>query len=426
MVRLIFLLFLCACLPASAIPNSVFGGIAQAESPLNGTDITDQILAAGAWDGSQALPGKWRVDAPVASARYSYLLARPKAFGLPVVMCQAIHRGDSLQSLTLTFADAGSYFGYNTERLPEGLTRRQAWEELNRRLADKQEKFNTLYTDTLDTLQAHLKDLADSRPRANSVGKTITLRAEATDYVMDDLALRLITGEGRLIRLMILPKDRVQRVWLDEEYAALTIRERHQLFEQAVTRTAGGDVTLPALPVVPQGYRPYCGLNTLAMASRYFGLHLDEDWLAVGGKFKNTGSAGGSQMLRLYQSVAKEAGLNMTRTNNFKLTDARSTLRQGYPVIVWRRFSHERNNFHTRHARAHARDASLAIPKPTREERESWPGDDAPVHASVVVGYNDERNEVLFLESWAGLDFPRRMRAEELEATATMAFYFKP
>ena len=422
----IILLLLVGTLTASAIPNSIFGGIVQAESPLNGTDITDQLLAAELWNDSISLPGKWRTESPVASSHYSHLLARPKAFGLPVVLCQASHRNSSLDSITLTFADAGSFFGYYNESLPEGLSAREARSELIRRLMEKQEKFSTLYNETLETLQAHLKDLADSRPRENSIGKTITLRAKTTDYSKRNLVLRLITGEGRLIRLMILPKNKVQRIWLDKDLAVLSLRDRHHSFEKAVTRTEQGDVTIPALPLVPQGYRPYCGLNTLAMASRYFGLHLDEDWLAVGGKFQNTGSAAGSRMLRLYQSVAKEAGLNMTRDNNFKLSNARSTLQQGYPIIVWRRFSHDRNNFHTRHARAHARDASLAIPKPDRGERESWPGDDAPVHASVVVGYNDERNEILFLESWAGLDFPRRMRAEALEVTATMAFYFKP
>ena len=426
MIRLIPIILLCACLPVRAIPNSVFGGLVQADSPLNDTDITEQLLAAALWDGSSDLPGTWRPEAPVASARCSHLLARPKAFGLPVVLCQATHHGDTLHSLTLTFADAGSYFGYNPEGPPEGLTRRQAREEVARRLADKQEKFTTLFDETLETLQARLKKCSDTRPRRSSLGKTLTLRADTTDFPKGDLVLRLITGEQRLIRVRIVPKDKVQRSWLDEEQAALSNRERLGIFEKAVTRTDDGDITLPALPLVPQGYRPFCGLNTLAMAARYFGLHLDEDWLAVGGKFQNTGSAAGSQMLRLYQSVAKEAGLNLNRTNKFQLTEARSTLRKGFPVIVWRRFSHERNRFHTKHARSHARDASTAIPIPTNTERDTWPDDTAPLHASIVVGYNDARNEVLFLESWAGLDFPRRMRAEELEATATMAFYFKP
>ncbi len=38
--------------------------------------------------------------------------------------------------------------------------------------------------------------------------------------------------------------------------------------------------------------------------------------------------------------------------------------------------------------------------------------------ASVLVGYNETNHELLFVESWAGLKFPRRMRTEELEATA--------
>jgi hypothetical protein len=33
---------------------------------------------------------------------------------------------------------------------------------------------------------------------------------------------------------------------------------------------------------------------------------------------------------------------------------------------------------------------------------------------------------VLFLESWTGRDKPRRMRVEELAATADLCFVFKP
>ena len=58
-------------------------------------------------------------------------------------------------------------------------------------------------------------------------------------------------------------------------------------------------------------------------------------------------------------------------------------------------------------------------------ERATWPGDDAPNHASVVTGFNAERGEVVFVESWGEHTRGRRMRFEELEATSYMAFYYK-
>ncbi len=81
---------------------------------------------------------------------------------------------------------------------------------------------------------------------------------------------------------------------------------------------------------------------------------------------------------------------------------------------------------HTAHARLHAKDPTLALSSPSPAERETYPDENAPLHASVLVGYNDKNRELLFLESWDGLNFPRRMRAEELEATAYPTFCFRP
>lgn len=58
-------------------------------------------------------------------------------------------------------------------------------------------------------------------------------------------------------------------------------------------------------------------------------------------------------------------------------------------------------------------------------ERSTWPGKNAPNHASVVTGFNAERGEVIFVESWGEHTGDRRMRFEELESTSYMAFYYR-
>ena len=163
------------------------------------------------------------------------------------------------------------------------------------------------------------------------------------------------------------------------------------------------------------------------MAGHHFGLHIDEDWLATAGGFKNTGSAGGSNILRLYPAVASEAGFSLIRDNKFDEVSVRRAIADGFPVIVWRRFSHERDHLHTRFSRSYTRNSDSTLPDPTLpDEIASWPGKNAPLHASVIMGYHEERGEFLFLESWSGRDKPRRMRAEEMEATAYLTFIFRP
>ena len=411
--------------PLGAIPNQIGGFLAQAESPLNDTEIGDRLLNPRLWAGDENLPGTWRKEAPIGTVAASYLAARPKVLGLPAIMVQARHRSGQLDSLAITFADAGSYFGYLNENLPPDLSRREREAELRRRLADKQREFAAFYHETGTTLRDTLRDLSDKRPRENQIGKTRTLRAEVTDYRKGDLVLRLIVGGERLIRLLIQPAASATREWLDADRSGLSARDLERTYQNRVTRNGTGDLRIAGFPLVPQGYKPYCGLNTLTMAARYFGLHLDEDWLAVAGKFRNTGSAAGSQIPRLYLAVARESGLDLHKSNDFSLREARVSIDRGLPVVVWRRFSSERNRIHSLQTLQATRDPGFRIPPPDTATRETWPDEQAPLHASVVVGYNAEHREILFLESWAGMDAPRRMHAEELAATAYLTFYFK-
>lgn len=402
--------------PLSALPNTIIGPIVQANSPLNGEDLTDPVLAA--LEGGGGLPGEWVAEAGVGSAEISHLLARPELFGREVVILRAVRRNGDLERVEATFADAGSFFGYFDEKLPENLTRRQREEEVRRRLAVRQQEFATLYQESLAAVRGAVVSRADrKRPRTEKIGKGRMLRAEVEEWQVGDLTLRLLAAEDRLVRLVI-GKD-LGEVWMDREFADEDDRERAARLKGSV-KTDGESVRIEGLDPIPQGYRPYCGLNSLAMVARHLGLHLDEDWLAAAAGFRNTGSAAGSNMVRLYQAVASEAGLGMDRSSRFDEFTVRDALAEGRPVIVWRRYSPQRNRLHDRVAAGRAE-----LPDPSSaKETASWPDEDAPLHASVLTGFDGDRNEVYFLESWTGRDRPRRMRFEEMAATAYLTFVF--
>ena len=402
-----------------AIPDVIIGDLAQVNSPLNGQDLTDQLLAAGIWSGADELPGEWKKETNVAGARISHLLARPRFLGEEVVLLRAVHREDKLESLMVTFADAGSYFQYEPAATREQLEARRSG------LQAKQKKFLELYQQRHERVKEKLGEIAKGRVKQQKQGTSRTLRAELEVYSKGDLKLGLLADGHRMIRLTISREIPHEKSWLDADVHSMNAYARSKHFRSHVTSGKNGDVRIDGLSIVPQGYRPYCGINTLVMAAHYFGLHVDEDWLAVAGGFQNTGSAGTSNMLGLYNAVAKEARLKISREREFDFHKARALLRDGIPVIVWRRFDHRRNRLHHQVSLGLEKDPSVMLPEPDASDRATWPGKKHPVHASVIVGFNDQRKEVLFLESWAGVKTPRRMRYEEMEATATWVFYFR-
>ncbi len=409
-----------------ALPNAVLGALAQHESPLNGQDVTDVLLASGAWDGSQSLPGDWQADAGVAGAGSAYLMARPKVFGVDALLVRALHRDENLEELQITFADAGSFFGYLDRRLPGGMDRKEAIAQVQQRIDQKKADFSKFYADTSETLVSRLTGV-DKRPRSAKRGRTRDLRAQFNEYQHKEsgLIISLLDAPDRLLRVSIRKKETEVKSWLDTSEEKLGVSERLKALAEKVTRTGRGDLVLNGVEVVPQGYRPYCGLNTLVMVARYFGLHLDEDWLAVAGKFQNTGSAAGSDMLGLYRSVAKEAKFNLNRTSRYDHETVRRSIRAGMPVIVWRRWNQARDQLHTRVSRNFANKGDALYERPHEEVLPSKKKR-SPLHASVIIGYNDERKEIIFLESWEGKSSPRRMPVSEIVHTADLTFSFRP
>jgi hypothetical protein len=406
--------------PVLAVPDTVIGPVVQAESPLNGTDLTPQIIAA--LEEGTELPGRWMAEGEVGGTAFSHLLARPVLFGREVVLLRSFSREGRVVAVEATYADAGSYFGYFQEALPEDLKPREREREMARRVQARQQEFATEMAEALEKVREELSRQADRpKPKIERHGKVRMLRAEVEEWRMGKLTARLFVGEGRLVRLVLGKTDEMPAGWMERSFDGETARERSARLAATVEKNPDGSVRVTGIRPIPQGYRPYCGLNTLAMAARHLGLMIDEDWLAAAAGFRNTGSAAGSDMVSLYHAVAAEAGMGMDRGNSLDETAVKAALAEGRPVIVWRRFCWERNKLHDRIAR---RGGKLPDPS-SPDEKSTWPGEEAPLHASVLTGYDPGKREVFFLESWSGKDQPRRMRMEEMAATTYLCFIFE-
>ena len=195
-----------------------------------------------------------------------------------------------------------------------------------------------------------------------------------------------------------------------------------------MTSNERGDLGVGAIPVVQQGLTPFCGVGSLAMVAEYLGLEILARDLEAGARFRNTGSAGGSRILDLYRAVAEELGMRVTVSSKFDPKRVRRSIEAGIPVVVWRRVSKEREAAHTRFAEHLAAHPEAHLPEPGRGQRASWPArkkQSLPSHGSVVTGINSEHSELIYSEPWGEHARDRRMRIEEMQATAYAVFYYR-
>lgn len=412
-------------LPASAIPNTFFGNGNVVpiipSMPRFNAEMTEEFLEKENWVDWEAdtFSGPWEQDPSLGTTKIFRMTASPDVFGEVPMAIYAYGEGSELRELAIHFLDAGRYFGYQYG----GESDRDAREQGRRR----RQEFSSHYKHLLETIEERLEE-GCGRGVEGFLGKSPHLRVGFTDYEWEDFVLRFVAREDFSVSLHIMRKSAVPDSLVDHAILRMSDREKDDLFEARVTHTETGDVQITGVPMFTQGKTPFCGIHTLAMAGYYYGLRISPEALAAGAEFKNTGSAKGSDLIGLYRSTADEVGLRVSVAPDFKMDRVSRSLKSGRPVIVWRRVSEAREKAHSANQLAWNTDRQFALPVPSPEELESYPDKSekgTPSHASIVTGFNDERGEVIYTEPWGNETRDRRMRVEEMEATAYAVFSFK-
>ena len=400
--------FLLTVTGAFAIPQNFGGnffGATFQPRDIN-EDLTEKLLDAEIWQGGN-LPRSWKTIPSLDGNEVKLLTVKPMIFGeRPAAVFANTEKG-RLQSIAALYLDAGHFFGYRPGHSNDAI------KTLQRDFKKRYAHLEKALTDTLG-------DRADDGPDDTTIGRTALLRNTYQDYRLGKLTLRFSAIENHSVSLIILRTEDISEDYLDGDTAMLDKRQRRKQLLANVHKDTSGNVTIGGIPMFRQGLRPYCAVSTLGMATHYLGLRMSTDALAAGARFRNTGSAKGSKILDLYRAAAEEAAASVQRSGSFDFNRAKKYLEKGFPVVVWRRYSSERNLYHSAAANG------KALPEANDSDRATWPTSKTdPGHASVVTGFNEETGEVIFMESWGEHARGKRMHIEELEATSYAAFYFK-
>ena len=409
----------------SAIPNTFLGNgnvipVIPAMPRFN-AEMTEEFLEKKNWVDWEAdtFSGPWEQDPSLGETKIFRMTASPDVFGEVPMAVYAYGEGSELREVVIHFLDAGRYFGYQYG----GEADREAREEGRQR----RQEFNRHFKHLAKTIEERLEK-GCGRGTEGALGKSSHLRVGFTDYEWEDFVLRFVAREDFSVSLHIMRKSAVPGSLVDQAILRMSDREKDEFFESRVTHTGIGDLQITGVPMFTQGNTPFCGIHTLAMAGHYYGLRISPEALAAGAEFKNTGSAKGSDLIGLYRSTANEVGLRVSVAPDFKMDRAIRSLKEGRPLIVWRRVSEAREKAHSANQLAWNSDNRFTLPVPSAAELDSYPDKSekgTPSHASIVTGFNEARGEVIYTEPWGNETRDRRMRVEEMEATAYAVFSFK-
>lgn len=371
--------------------------------PAVDDEIGERLIAEAVWT-RQPLPGLWREVSTQPELQVRELQVRPLVFGERAETVQASLRDGKLERLVVTYLEAGFFFA------DESVKRRD---------------FATAFRQLEKSLPDALAKATGNRGRRFRQGQG-TFASRGTEFLHGNLSLRLLCEDDQLVSLTIQPAAAA-----DRDYGASDLGSRQQRrrdTDAKVEKLENGDVLIQGIPMSDQQNRSYCAMATLAMLLQYHGLDLDVDTLAAKAGYRE-GNPPNASVLDFYGSAAKLANLRLRESRALHLRDVKKSIDRGEPVIFWRQFSRPRDEFHSQFAARLEQEPQAELPNPRskegRADRRLWPdGKDGPGHASIITGYNEDRGEIIFTESWGEIYRNRRMRVEEAEATTLFLFFF--
>ncbi len=393
-------------------------------------NLADTLLTKEVWSNEQPLPGQWQDISVQAEKKSKELRTLGTLFGARPQQVQAHYEGDTLKRLEVTYLEAGNFFGFKKSREanyqkdgPSGQDLKRLERKEERANDPRRAEFKKLFDELERKIPTELEAYCQNPGQRVNIGRNRLLRVRATEFANDVVRFRFMAEDDQLVSLIIIPAAEVSR-----RLSTQTGSERRGEARESVEKLPNGDVLITNVPMMNQGSRGYCAMGTLAMIMQFYSVNVNIDQLAAAAGYKE-GDTDNARIIPIYQAAAKEGRLSMKELRPpLKFREVMGQIAKGRPILMWRYFSRERDDVHRRFLETFTKDPAARLPDPrrVRGEKDSWPDRDSGGHASVITGYNKERDEIIFTESWGENNRNRRMRAEEMEATVYVAFVFEP
>lgn len=335
-------------------------------------------------ESSSPVGDSWRLYAAFRAPNYRLFGAMPYSAAL---YSDAEGKVSSLSAVFANKGDYGSKVGFGQNHMKKSSDEKPA-SSLQEAMERDYEKIKIALTEVLgEPEQQRFGDTAMRRTvdRWDWNGHSFILSNVPDEYV----GLEIISTEQAELG------GRAQRV------ASADAKKR---LDKSVKRNDRGDVWIDTIPMVDQGPKGYCGPATFERAMRHVDVDADMYLLAMVGQSR----AGGGTILPVLVDSIKSQVYNKGRRirqmelRDIKVRGLKRYIDNGIPLL-WQMTSTDSYNkvadANTK-ARTEAPDAYLEAMVKVREKFADMPKAHSHYHLCMIIGYNEETQEVAVSDSW--------------------------
>ncbi|MBU0679537.1 MAG: C39 family peptidase [Verrucomicrobia bacterium] len=307
---------------------------------------------------------------------------------------------------SMVFANKGDYQGFAGEDLENRKGVKRALKE-----------FEAVLNEDAAALEKALTPIL-GEPERIRYGQGKNVRDTVLRWDWGDHAILLATPEGEFVGLRIVPGALADSGGKVERVRDIELRT---MLAGRVEKRPKGDVVVGEIPMVDQGPKGFCVPATWSRYLRYMGVPSDMYGLAMAGQ---TGIGGGTYLHAMSDSVEdllRKYGKKLQKINNsLKIQNINKYIDKGLP-IMWTMFVNrdldkdilERTADRKKCADWDAWKARLEEPRRKAEKEGISEGG---AHICMIIGYNENTEELAISDSWGPLFAERWLTVEEAEA----------
>lgn len=261
-------------------------------------------------------------------------------------------------------------------------------------------------------------------PKHQQFGSGRSMRHSTDRWDWQGHAFILAAEDGEYASLKIMTSELADNKGLAEKLSDARLR---QLTIENVQTADNGDVVINNIPMVNQGPKGYCVPATFERYLRYMQISADMYLLAMAGQTQIGGGSSLANTMDAISDYVSSQNRSMKKLNSeIRLRSLRKYIDRGLPII-WTMFStSDYNAFANQRSKERSRTKDWdAWKKRCRDESHDveLQKDYATAHACMIIGYNEETDEIAVSDSWGPKYQIRWVTATQAEQISQGSIY---
>ncbi|MEM9399436.1 MAG: C39 family peptidase [Verrucomicrobiota bacterium] len=334
---------------------------------------------------------------------------RKLVLGLQAETIMLIAAGGQIAEATFMFVNKGDSVSRIRKQEPKA-TERKIYKRINEEIREGSDQIENTFTGIL------------GKPDVKQIGISRDVREVVKNWKWKNLMLQLSEQENEFLSFRILPAEGEG----PELMRDLPVDAFRMKLEANVEKRDNGDVIIKNIPMVNQGHKGYCVPATWSRYLNYVGVLVDEYQLARAAGTDLGGGTTFSGIVRGATQLARRNRLSVdTVRSKMSMTRISRYIDKGMPIMWGMRAVGPFQGTGASSDRMEGMSPSewkLSLKSQRRAARDLEKVDNN-YHMCMIIGYNEETDEICTSDSWGREHEEKWYTLEEVEAVSMGYLY---